>query len=75
MSPPFYTALKREAICFSETPVDFQQTIRRYIPEDTSRRNHRSENLRSYKHNVVSSAVGRVFLSWLFNDAISIETM
>jgi hypothetical protein len=23
-----------EAICFSETPVDFQRTTRRYVPED-----------------------------------------
>jgi hypothetical protein len=26
--------LKNEVTCFSETPVGFQRTIRRYIPED-----------------------------------------
>jgi hypothetical protein len=41
---------KAEAKCSSETPVDFQRTIRRYIPEDRNLRNHRRENLKSYKH-------------------------
>jgi hypothetical protein len=30
----FFSALKMEAIFSSETPVDFQRTTRRYIPED-----------------------------------------
>jgi hypothetical protein len=34
-----------EAICSSETSVDFQRTTRAYIPED----NHRCETLKSYK--------------------------
>jgi hypothetical protein len=29
-----FSTLKMEAICSSETPVDFQRTTRRYIPED-----------------------------------------
>jgi hypothetical protein len=36
-----------EAICSSETSVDFQQTTRRYIPEDGALRDHRYENLKS----------------------------
>jgi hypothetical protein len=36
-----------EAICFSETSVDFQRTTQRYIPEDGTLHNHRSENLKS----------------------------
>jgi hypothetical protein len=32
----------------SETSVDFQQTTWRYIPEDRTLHNHRSENLKSY---------------------------
>jgi hypothetical protein len=30
----YFSTLKMEAICSSETSVDFQQTIRRYSPED-----------------------------------------
>jgi hypothetical protein len=37
-----------EAICSSETSVDFQRTTRRYIPEDSAFLNHRCENLKSY---------------------------
>jgi hypothetical protein len=37
-----------EAIYFYETSVDFQQTTRRYIPEDGTLHNHRFENLKSY---------------------------
>jgi hypothetical protein len=31
-----YSTVKMEAICCSETSVDFQRTTRRYIPEDTA---------------------------------------
>jgi hypothetical protein len=37
-----------EAMCFSETSVDFQRTTRQYIPEDSALHNHRCENFRSY---------------------------
>jgi hypothetical protein len=37
-----------EAICSSETSVDFQWTTWRYIPEDSIIHNHRCENLKSY---------------------------
>jgi hypothetical protein len=37
-----------EAICSSETSVDFQRITRRYIPEDIGLHNHRCENLKSY---------------------------
>jgi hypothetical protein len=33
---------------FLEAPVDFQLTIRRYIPEDSTLHNHRCENLKSW---------------------------
>jgi hypothetical protein len=33
---PHSSTLKIEATCSSETSVDFQQTTRRYIPEDTT---------------------------------------
>jgi hypothetical protein len=39
---------KMEAICSSETSVDFQRIARRYIPEDSTLHNHRCENLKSY---------------------------
>jgi hypothetical protein len=44
----YSSTLKIEAICSSETSVDFQQTTRRYIPEDSTLHNHRCENLKSY---------------------------
>jgi hypothetical protein len=34
-----------EAMCSPETSVNFQQTIRCYIPEDITLHNHRCENL------------------------------
>jgi hypothetical protein len=46
----YSSTLKMEAICSSETSVDFQRTTRRYIPEDSNIYNHRCENLKSYKH-------------------------
>jgi hypothetical protein len=40
ISPPSNSsALKMDAICFSETLVDFQRTARRYIPEDSTLHN------------------------------------
>jgi hypothetical protein len=44
----YSSTLKMETTCSSETSVDFKQTIRRYIPEDSTLHNHRSENLKSY---------------------------
>jgi hypothetical protein len=37
-----------EAICFSETSVDFQLTTQRYIPDGSSLHKHRGKNLKSY---------------------------
>jgi hypothetical protein len=36
-----------DVICSSETSVDFEQTTRRYNPEDSILHNHSCENLRS----------------------------
>jgi hypothetical protein len=44
----FSSTLKMEAICSSETSVDFQRTTRRYTPEDSTLYNNRCENLKSY---------------------------
>jgi hypothetical protein len=46
--------LKLEATCSHETAVDFQQTTRRYIPEDKTVHNHRCENLIPYLFNNVA---------------------
>jgi hypothetical protein len=47
-------ALKMEVICSSETSVEFQRTTRRYIPEESTRHNHRCENLKSNQKDVDS---------------------
>jgi hypothetical protein len=39
--------------CSSEKSVDFQQTTRRYIPEDRTLHNHRCENLKSYEEDEI----------------------
>jgi hypothetical protein len=31
-----YSTLKMEAVCSSETSVDFQRSTRRYVPEDSN---------------------------------------
>jgi hypothetical protein len=40
--------LKMEAICSSETSVNFKRATQRYIPEDRSFYNHCCENLKSF---------------------------
>jgi hypothetical protein len=44
----YYSTLEMEAICSSETSVDFQRATLRYIPEDSALHSHRCENLKSY---------------------------
>jgi hypothetical protein len=47
----YFSTLKMETIFSSETSVDFQRTTRSYIPEDSTLRNHRCENLNSKDFN------------------------
>jgi hypothetical protein len=44
----YYSTLKMEGQCSSETTVDLQRTIRREIPDERTLHNHRYENLKSY---------------------------
>jgi hypothetical protein len=44
----YFSTLKMETTCFSETSLDFQQTTRRYIPEDSILYNRSCENLKFY---------------------------
>jgi hypothetical protein len=44
----YYSTLKMEATCSSETFFDFHWTVRRYIPEDRNIHNHLCEKLKSY---------------------------
>jgi hypothetical protein len=60
----YASILKMEAICFSETSVDFQQTTRRCIPKDITLHNDRCENLSSY----------RLHACYLLNHCLLIET-
>jgi hypothetical protein len=41
--------LKMEATCSSKPSADFRRATWRYIPENVTLRNHRCENLKSYK--------------------------
>jgi hypothetical protein len=41
--------------------VDFQRTIRRYIPEDRTLDNHRCENIKSYKGNLICICNARIY--------------
>jgi hypothetical protein len=45
----YSSILKMEAISSTEMSVDFQRTARRYIPEDSTLRNKRCENLKPYR--------------------------
>jgi hypothetical protein len=49
----YYSILEMEAACSSEKFVDFQLTTRRYILEDGTLHNRRSEILKSYVENSV----------------------
>jgi hypothetical protein len=44
----YFSTLKMEEICSSETSGATQRTTRRHIPEDDTLHNHRCENLKSY---------------------------
>jgi hypothetical protein len=43
-----FIALMMEAVRTSETPVNFNVTTRRYIPEDSKLQTRRRENLKSH---------------------------
>jgi hypothetical protein len=58
----YSSILNMEAICSSETSVDFQWTTRRYIPEDRTLHNHRFENLKLYKILYIASTGKRNLL-------------
>jgi hypothetical protein len=60
----YSSTMKMEAMCSSETSVDFQRAIRRYIPKDRTLHNHRCENLKSY-------IVGLIFNCGSLNHAVS----
>jgi hypothetical protein len=53
------STLKMEETHSSETSMYFQQTTRRYIPEDRTRHNHRCENLKFYKDIVTCQRIAR----------------
>jgi hypothetical protein len=49
----YFSTLKLEVICSSETSVDFQRTTRCCIPEERALHSHRFKNLKSYKRLLV----------------------
>jgi hypothetical protein len=63
-----------EAICFSETSVDFQRITPRYIPEDNTVHNHRCENLKSYKDRLICDGATALFSSSYYISMVQIST-
>jgi hypothetical protein len=63
-SGPNKPSLKMEAICSSETWVDFQRTIQCYNPEDSTHHNHRYENLKSIELSVSDVILMISFIQW-----------
>jgi hypothetical protein len=61
VASPYFSTLKMEAICSSETSDDTQRTTRRYFPEDGTLHNHRCEYLRSHTTRDVFLAVMYVY--------------
>jgi hypothetical protein len=43
----YSSTLKMETVCSPETSIDFQRTTLRYIPENSTLRNHSCEDLKS----------------------------
>jgi hypothetical protein len=43
--------------CSSKTPVDFQQTILHYVPEDRTLHIHECENLESYTNKTITGGI------------------
>jgi hypothetical protein len=68
----YFSTLKMAAICSSETWVDSQRTIQRYIPEDGTLHNHRCEDLKScilvYLSNKIGSRLSEVDVKGIFPD-------
>jgi hypothetical protein len=59
----YSSALKIEAICSSETSIDFHGTSRSYIPKDRTLHTHRCENFKSYVNIILEiGAGGRSFV-------------
>jgi hypothetical protein len=58
------STLRMWATCSSETSVEFQRIGQHYIPEDSTLRNHRCEQLKSYRRSVyaVISLCSPVFI-------------
>jgi hypothetical protein len=56
-SLPYSSTLKVEAICSSDTSVDFQQSAWHYITEDRAHHNHQHENLKAYTKTGLSFTV------------------
>jgi hypothetical protein len=48
----YFSTLKMEAICSSETSVEFQRTTGRYIPENGTLHNYCSDKIKSYINKV-----------------------
>jgi hypothetical protein len=63
--------MRMEAVCSSETTVDFQRTERRYVPEDSTLHKHRCENLKSHNSwSLCCSLIVEIFRATLWKSKI-----
>jgi hypothetical protein len=58
-------ALMMVAVSTSETSVNFYETTRRNVQEDSHLYTHRRENLKSHGNKFLGSIKRREFLDWL----------
>jgi hypothetical protein len=67
----YSSTLKMEALCSSETSIEFQRTTWRYIREERTLYNHRCENLNS----CYGVGLGFIFLAVVLRSSFSLETL
>jgi hypothetical protein len=67
-----YSSILMMETCSSETSVDTQRTIWRYIPEDRTLHNHSCENIKSY--NIPVNKTDKTYMSSHILSLVLIET-
>jgi hypothetical protein len=69
----YFSTLKTEAICSSETSVDFQWTTRRYIPEDSTLHSPAVRTSNPTRVYLLCQSSGLVFLTFTSSKLFQIQ--